>query len=344
MDRKDIFDKHGLEMWNSPETFYQTLKKLKELYPDSTPWVSKTKMTFFNNIFASWGIQKWPDAYYDATTDKWKSSATDPLFREFLSFIKKCYSEGLLDPEFLTSTEAAWASKMTSKDKAFITYDWIGRLDMYKEQTLDTVPEYDLRYGNPVGPTQKVITLSTCGGGFATKSGENELLALKINDYLLSEGGAELMTCGVEGVTFNWSEDGKKAEYIGFEEGKAIGIKDLEEKYGMCLSGVVRRYDKRCVYFNYTEKEQEAQDLMNNKEGGGYLTEYPELTFTDAEREVLSEYEPKLRTIAEEYTFNYILSGNPNNDGWDKFVDDMNKNGLGEVLKVYNQAQSRYGK
>lgn len=28
--RKDVFDKHGIKMWNSPETFYQALKNLKK--------------------------------------------------------------------------------------------------------------------------------------------------------------------------------------------------------------------------------------------------------------------------------------------------------------------------
>ena len=106
--RKDIFDKHGLKMWDSPETFYQTLKKLKELYPDSTPLVSKTGSTFFRDILASWGIQGWPGAYFDHDENVWKSSAIDPTYREFLNYVKKLYDEKLLDPEFLTSTQPAW--------------------------------------------------------------------------------------------------------------------------------------------------------------------------------------------------------------------------------------------
>ena len=39
MYRKDIFDKHGLKEWTNQEEFYQTLKKLKELYPNSYPFV-----------------------------------------------------------------------------------------------------------------------------------------------------------------------------------------------------------------------------------------------------------------------------------------------------------------
>ena len=55
----------------------------------------------------------------------------------------KCYNEGLIDPEFLTNTQPAWTQKMTQKDKAFVTFDWIDRMTMFKEQTLDSIPEYE---------------------------------------------------------------------------------------------------------------------------------------------------------------------------------------------------------
>lgn len=54
--RKDIFDKHGIEMWNSPEEFYQALKKLKEIYPDSYPFTSKNGDGIFEKLATSWGL------------------------------------------------------------------------------------------------------------------------------------------------------------------------------------------------------------------------------------------------------------------------------------------------
>ncbi len=339
--RKDIFDKHGIKMWNNPEEFYQALKQLKQIYPSSTPLVTKSGATMLNQLAASWGVQKWPGMNYNEKTGKWNYSSMEDEFKVFLDYMKKLYNEGLLDAEFLTATQPSWTSKMTQKDKAFVTYDWIGRLDMFKEQTKDTVPGYDLRYGNPVGPTQKVITLSKVGGAVCVANNKNASLTMQIMDYLLSEGGAELMTCGIEGVTYNLNEDGTKARYLGFEEGKVIGITDLEEKYGLFTSTLARRYDRRSVYFNYTEREQEAQDLMNNKEDG-YLPLQPQLTYTEEEARIVEQYDLNLRKIGEEFAVKYILADDKNMPSWDKFISDMKSAGADKVLKAQNDAQKRY--
>lgn len=341
MYRKDIFDKQGIPMWDSPDSYYQALKKLKQAYPSSTPMVSKSGVNFFNQMAASWGVQNWPGMFYDYEAKTWKYSSMDPTFKEFLDYIKKLYDEKLLDPEFLTCTQAAWTSKMTQRAQAFTTFDWIDRMDMFYEQAKGTVPEYDLRFGNPVGPTQKVITLSPVSGSVSFKKSNKSLLAMQVNDYLLSDGGAELMTCGIEGVTFNWNADKTHAVYIGFDS-QNITIKDLEEKYGMCLSGVTRRYDRRSSYFNYTEKNQEAQDLMNNKPGGGYLPENPEPTLTSEEKEIVTKNDPKLRKLGEEFASKYILSGETGDAAWKNFLNQMEANGASETLAAQNAAQARY--
>lgn len=340
--RKDIFDKHGIPLWDGPDSYYEALKKLKELYPDSSPMVSKTQSVIFNRLGISWGFKNWPGLFYDDEAGEWKYAATDERFKQLLDYVKKLYDEKLLDQEFLTCTQAAWTSKMTQADKAFTTFDWIGRMDMFREQAQATVPEYDLRYAPPIGPIQKVETISPVSGGTAFKKSENTLLALKICDYLLSEGGAELMTCGIEGVTFNWNEDKTHAQYIGFEPGKAVSITDLENKYGMCLSGVAKRYDPRSCYFNYTEREQEAQDMMNNMPGGGYMPEDPELSYLPEEKDVLTQKDPALRKAAEEFASNYILSDNTGDAAWEAYLKKMENLGVNEVIAVANAAQKRY--
>ena len=73
---------------------------------------------------------------------------------------------------------------------------------------------------------------------------KNTELACKLNDFLLSPAGAQLVTMGVEGETYTMGEDGK-ADYIGFEEGKKIGIGDLEDKYGLFTDCLL--YTSRCV-------------------------------------------------------------------------------------------------
>ena len=336
--RKDIFDKHGIKMWNDKESFLNALRQLKKLYPNSTPFVSKTGTTIIRDIGYSWGIFGF-EPYYDEESGLWKYSCTDAKFKEVLDFLKTMYNEGLIDPEFITCTQAAWTSKMTQKDKAFVTWDWIGRLDMFKEQTLETVPSYDLRYAYPIGG--KVITLGRTGAGPAIKKGKNELLSLKLCDYLLSESGAQLITMGIEGVTYNLREDGK-AEYIGHEGERGVGISELESEYGLYIQGMYMRFDRRCSYYDFTEREQEAQDMMNNKEGGGYMPLDPVLSFTPDEIDINSKYTTGITKAAEEFATKYILDDKYGEKEWNEWLNKAKTLGADIVIEQYNKAQVRY--
>ncbi len=341
--RKDIFDKHGIPAWTNGEEFYQAMRQLKQLYPQSTPFVSKNGVNLFNLLGQSWGLgNNSPGVYFNEETRTWQYASTDQKYKDMLDFLKKMYDEKLLDPEFLTCTQAAWTSKMTQPESAFATFDWIGRLDMFKEQTANTVPDYDLRYAYPIGPTGKVITLSKVSSGICVKKSEKSGLAFRLLDYLLSEGGTELITLGIEGVTYNLSADGKHAEYIGFEPDKAIAITDLEEKYGMFISGVYRRFDKRSCYFNFTEREQEAQDMMRNKQGGGFIPEPPEVVLNDAEKETVSSIDAKVRKAAEEFASKYILTSETGDAAWQKWLGQAQQIGSKQVEEAYNAAQQRY--
>jgi len=338
--RKDIFDKHGIKMWTDKESFLNVLRQLKKLYPASTPFVSKTKTAIIRDLGYSWGINGFAP-YYDEDTGFWKYSCVDPKFKEVLDFIKTMYKEKLIDPEFITTTQSAWTQKMTQRDKAFVTWDWIDRMSMLKEQTLESIPEYDLRYGYPVGG--KVRTLARSGIGPAAKKGKNELLTLKLCDYLLSESGAQLMSMGIEGVTYKLREDGK-AEYIGHEGEKGVAITKLESEYGLFISGLYRRFDRRCSYYDFNEREQEAQDLMNNKQGGGYMPLDPELAFTAEETETNSKYTTAISKAAEEFATKYILDDNYGEKEWNEWLKKAKSLGVDIVIEQYNKAQDRYNK
>lgn len=336
MYRKDIFDKHGIEMWNNPEEFYQALKKLKELYPDSTPYVSKMADNIFTRWSAGWGI-KAHSPYYDEEEKVWKYTDTDPKYKDMLDFMKKLYDEGLMDPEFLTATQAAWTTKMTQKDKAFVTFDWIDRMTMFKEQTLETVPKYDLRFANPVGPEQTYSEANqVCWARYVKKQEpEREEIAFKLLDFCLSPAGKELMTMGIEGETYEIGKDGM-AEYIGFEETPSMN--DLVEKYGMFTEGMYLSFDRRSCYFNFKPQLKEAQEYMTDISHVDPLD--PILSFTTEETKKKNEYAINLQAAGKEFAVKYILG----NESWDAWVQKANSLGAEELTKIYNDAQARYGK
>ncbi len=337
--RKDIFDKHGIETWEDDEGFYKALKQLKEAYPQSTPFISKQGIAVLSYI-AQFNNMRWPYEYYDDDAKLWKYGGTDPKFYEILKFVKKLYDEELIDPEFLTCTQSAWTNKITQNEKGFVTIDWIGRMQPLTEQASVDIPEYDLRFATPFGGG-KMVTLSVVNSGPAITKNENSMLSLKLLDYLLSPSGAELMTMGIEGETYNL-KDGM-AEYIGFE-GKIPAVTELEDKYSMFITGTYMRIDRRSTFFKLSEREQEATDLMVNKEGGGFWPLDPYLTYTPEEADELNPILVDLGKASEEFATKYILAEKVSDADWDEWIKKAESLGVRKAEKILNAAQKRYEK
>ncbi|MFF2886566.1 extracellular solute-binding protein [Paenibacillus sp. NPDC057967] len=340
MFRQDIFDKHGIPEWTNTDEFYDALKKLKEQYPDSYPMASKTKEYIFRDLAYGWGLggASYP-AYYDESEKLWKFASTQPQHKEMLDFLKKLYDEKLLDPEFLTDTPDSWTSKMTT-GKSFVTWDWIGRLDLFYNQISAENPEYNLRYGNPIGPTGNNRTLPKIDTSFgiAVANNQNKEAALKLLDYLTSPSGAALVTLGVEGETFNFDASGKPV-YPELSDLPLVDIKVLEDRYGLWLEGMYLAPDRRSVYYNFTEKEQEAQDKIVS--ANKFEPMDPELNLTDEEIAIVAEYQVALEKAANEFNAKYILNKSYGEKEWTEWQKTAEKLGESKYMEVYNAAQKR---
>jgi putative aldouronate transport system substrate-binding protein len=338
--RKDIFDKLGIKEWTNTEEFYQALKKLKEAYPQSYPYASKTKELIFRDWSYGWGIggASYP-AYYDEQAKIWKLAYTQPEYKDMLDFMKKLYDEGLMDPEFVTDTDASWTAKMTTNNKSFVTFDWIGRLDMFANQVKSQIPDYNLRYGNPVGPTGHIRSLPKIDNfGIVVPNNKNKEIALKLLDYLTSPSGSSLVTMGVEGETFKM-ENGKPV-YPELKDQPVVDISLLEKKYGLWLEGMYLRPDKRSVYYNFTEKEQEAQDKIVKDHK--FEPEDPTLKFTDEETKTLADLRSSLEKAANEFSTKYVMKKEFGEAQWKEWQQTADKLGAAKYIEAFNAAQKRY--
>lgn len=339
MYRKDIFDKHNIPMWNGPDSFYSAMRKLKELYPQSSPLTLKSKDGIFKTLAYSWGMTA-HEPYYDEASKVWKYTDTDPQYKNMLDFMKKLYDEKLLDPEFLTMTQAAWTSKMTQTDKAFATVDWIGRMEMFKKQAINT-PDYDLRFANPIGPKQVMKEADqVCWARYVAKNDKAET-AFKLLDFVLSPAGAELITMGINGETYTLDEQGK-AKYLEFTytEDDTPDMSSLESKYGMFAEGMYLKFDRRSSYFQFSEREQEAQDFAKDPKHMDPLD--PVLAFTKEEKEVINDCKTKLETAGKEFASKYVLGTGTGDAAWNAWVEKANGIGAEKIIQIYNEAQKRY--
>ena len=339
--RKDIFDKNNIKQWTNTEEFYQALRKLKEIYPDSTPYVSKTQDNIFRDWAYGWGMSVYDyPMYYDETSKLWKFAFVQPEFKEMITFMKKLHDEGLLDPEFLTDTQASWTAKMTQDDKAFVTFDWIGRLDMFTNQLKEQLPDYDLRYANPVGSVGKIRRLNKIDSwGIVVPKNANSEIALKLLDYLTSPSGATLITMGIEGEHFTFDANNKPV-YPGLKDLEKVEITVLEKEYGCWLQGMYVRTDPRSAYYNYTEREQEAQDLMVKSER--ILELDPILKFTDTESASKAELTDPLLKAGLEFASRFVLNKSYGENEWNDWLKKAETLQYEKLEEIYQGAQKRY--
>jgi len=340
--RKDIFDKNGIKPWTNTEEFYQAMKKLKEIYPNSYPIVSKAKEKIFYKWRQAWGLNSEGEndiTHYDSETKSWEFIYTQPEYKEMLDFMKKLYNEGLLDPEFMTCTTASYNAKLTADDQGFAAWDWIGWMQIFYNQVKEKNPDFDLRYGLPIGPTGKIAPLrKVTDFGLVIAKNDNTETCLKLLDYLTSPSGSELITLGIEGVQYNMVDN--KPVYPELKDLPTIGIMDLESRYGAWLESMYVRVDHRSVYFNFTPREQEAQDLTMKE---NRLEAYPPLlVFTAEESEIRAEYESSLLQASAEFSAKYVMDKAYGDAQWNEWVSSTEKLGIKSYLYVFNTAQKRY--
>jgi len=333
MYRKDIFDKQNIPMWTDSDEFYSALKKLKEIYPNSTPLVSKRQFNLVRDFALGWGFEH--PIVFDSASGTYVYSFIQPKYKEVLDYMRLLYSEGLIDPEFLTSSEASWAAKMTQNEEAFVTFDWIDRMELFYEQIKDVNPDYDLRFAAPVGPNGgKYRRLPKAGGAasFAVNNNSKKEYSMKLVDFLLSPAGSQMATLGLDGISYAINDDGK-VEYLGMD-GVEPSIKTLEEKYGLFVQYFAIRFDTSSIYYQFPPRLQEAQDLVKDK---NWLADAVELwggvkDGVDIFNEIFAALDMEYQTISSKY----IVSPGDPTQIWNEWLVKAKQLGVDEMVTIYN--------
>lgn len=315
MYRADILKELGLEPWTDSDSFYDALVAMKKAYPDSYPYANKGGGATMLARWASyWDVNGLPHAY-DYDKSEWYIGATSEGFRGALDFLKKMYTDELLDPDFLTDSLDSWTAKYLN-NKAFVMNDWIGRMALLNTQAAEVTPGFDLVYGLPPGNGKMQELALFTEWGVEVAVNKNTEASLKLLDYLYSPEGSELNTIGAEGVNFEWDENGKPV-YPEFA-GEDVDIVKLEEKYGLWIEGLYVHPDRRSVYYNFTPYEQAAQDLINSEDRYTKLPPYTGLVGADSEAFAILQTE--LASKTEAFAGNYIMNPEYGDAQWNEWV------------------------
>lgn len=335
--RKDIFDKNGLSAPKGPDEYYNALKKLKEVYPDSIPFINYYQIDL--SLFAQgWGVTSsfcLPEGsdkmVFGPATDEWK---------EFLKYFNKLYKEKLIDPEFFTCSEEDFSAKALQETKSFVFRGWFGRMDTLANQIKDKIPTFDLEAAYPIGPKGTIYKegefLDYGTSVSASSKYKNEVLQLF--DYCLSPSGMELCSMGKEGETYNVGSDGS-IKYIGYED-KNPTRNELSKSFGIAINGMLYAADPRSVFMTLSPKFQAANDLL--KDTAVTKEPQPMLTFTEAENKELSPIFDSISKTCVEWATKFIMGKESIDEKWDAYIKLLEKGGLEKATELQNAAYARY--
>lgn len=343
--RKDIFDKHNIpNPPDGPDEWFNALSKLKEIYPDSTPFVSKNQASIFSYMFNSWGncnVATGSYFGYSHESDSFIFGPATEEWKEMLRYLNKLMENGLLDPEFLTSSLDDWTAKMTQEAQAFATWDWVDRMVLLKDAVKDRLPDYNLRYAYPMGPTGTHYSLSqvSSDGYSISTSCENVEIALQLCDWFYSDEGSRATTMGKEGVTFE-NENGKITYPEIAAAGYEVAMNSLRDMYGLYRSYL--SFHPECIYFDYHDGLKEAVKMMSD--GDRFLPLPPSPILETNEREESQELYPALKKATEQYSAQVIFGEKNLDDDWTAWLKEAEQLGYKKVEEIYYNAYERLKK
>lgn len=340
--RKDILEKHGLEVPQTIDELYDVCKKLKEIYPESYPFSMRSGLSNLDLIGSSWKPNFHVGAYYDFENEKWSYGVLEPVMREMVKFLNKMVTEDLLMQDFLSINTSSWQELVTT-DRGFIMPDYQTRIDFFNSLVRGVNPEFTIaamvppkaENGTGIAMINKQNFDPMGFGVMNTGNAESIANAMRYVNWFYSDEGAEIISWGKEGETFE-IVDGKK-RYILSEENDVA-----KQLYGFQTIGTYLRVDPEAADAAVSEEQAATTDFILEHT-------YPELnpllymSISAEDSEKIADMKTSLGTFVNENLQKFILGQRPMSE-WDNFQKELSAMPTAEILAVYEKAYENYSK
>ncbi len=350
--RKDWLDKLQLQIPTNIDEWYNVLTAFKNNdlngngdTTDELPFIA-TKIGPVN------GVQRFTEAWgigydYYIEDGQVKYGPAQPEYKEFLETMRKWYTEGLIDPDFLITDKKTHDAKVTSE----IAGSYYGLLNSYmgtytgvmKDKgtgfQLESVPA-------PIAPDGKQYNFKNdeyspvANEGMAiTAVNKYPDLSARLLDYYYSDEGRILMNLGIEGVTFTM-ENGKP-KYTDVITNNPDGLprdraaaKHMPVGTSARLYQDIRYWNQMMVYDNQIR----AMDTLAQASTDKTL---PPLTPTPEEATNLASIQNEINTYVNEMFARFIM-GQDDIESFDQYIETLKSMKLDEALAIQQGALERY--
>lgn len=281
--------------------------------------------------------------------------ATDMMiteeYKQFLKYMKHLWDIGVIDPESKTNTWPLYHERMNLGQAG------VGTVDAFycmADRFLDRFPQgavaktkgaKALITAPAIGPNGEQGTripqesLWRNNGFGVSKKVDDEKLAriLQLIDFLVfDKEGRVLATYGEEGVHFKWEGEPYNSRSVykeGYKEATqlaSVGLNFYSTYQTQSLKEAVNSFPVKNRNFYELMIGEWRDKFVRHRSRGDYFNE---TKFTDYN----VKYFSNISTIFTEYFWNAITGKVNIDSSWDKYLKDMDDNGLGKIIEEYNK-------
>lgn len=310
--RTDIFEKYGYTEANTIDEFYNLLVAIK----NDTGMIPLTGNGAWQaEIASAFGLSF--DYVIDPETDTIISKLRQPGMKEYLTWMNKVYSEGLIDIDWPVNTGDNINEKMGS-NKAVMTYaahwstlNWVNAL---------------VEGGNPDAYFKTIVPLEDANGKrhIAVENGISTIFAIPVTasdeaakhtlamvDSRLDEETYWLFNDGIEGTHYTKDEAGIPTPIL------PIFTDDMNNGHEYQIGR--NQYAHPITWMARVHKTQVQWDTFydSNSKAAGFGFEGNPMTF--AQFPEYTEYSSALKTLVDDYCLQ-VIAGTESIDTYDDFV------------------------
>ncbi len=338
--RKDILEKNGLKAPETMDELYTVAKKLKAIYPNSYPFGLRSGLTNINVIGSSWKPNFRYSVYYDFENEKWCYGATESeTMLAIVKFLNKMVVEKLAPADFFTINTSSW-EELIATDRGFIMPEYQTRIDSFNNAARVNNPDFTLAAMKPpVAENSEGVAMVNKFNydptGFAVpNTGNKERIAnaMRYVNWFYSDEGAELVSWGKEGETYEVI-DGKKKFILG-DDGETVS-----SLYGFKSHGAYLRVDPEMVDQAISQEQAATTDFMIEHT-------YPELDptlymeFSADDSELVAQYSTEIFAVVDENIQKFVIGQRPLSE-WDTFQKELAELPIDELLAIYEETYNK---
>lgn len=339
---------------DNPETteeFYEYLKAVKENdlngngEADEIPLSSVAEMSrIIHWISGAFGVHNKGQLHTlvdeDLETGDIRFTPTSDDYKEMLEYLNKLYEDELIEQN-IYSLEVDQHLAHAAEDR-YGAVQFYNPVELYGEEIGGQfIP------GNALeGPSGKKMytgitsPLRSLGNFLITKENENPEASLRWIDYFYSDEGMRMFFMGIEGVTYEETDEGPKLKEEITNNPEGLTLTQALAQYIINPGGnhpVMVTDD----YFTGAENnplDHEAAEMLDD-----YLIDeiWPAFTYEAEENKRISILSTDLEKYVSEMQAQFI-TGEESFDKWDDYVKEVEKIGVEEYMEIQQAAYDRY--